>query len=199
MIDAFERICLQIDEEFDRNRRLHAARIQCRPGCTDCCQQLFQITEVEAAYISRGMKTLDAALQEELKARARPYLEERQKLVARTGEPEAWGSLPAPGTRLPCPALRGGVCAIYDFRPLICRKFGMPLYNPDKPGRVFACELNFRDGEEIHDPHLIQIQTGIHQRWKAVEQDYNDATRPRDAEPLTVARAILEDFSRRLD
>ena len=71
----------------------------------------------------------------------------------------------------------------------------MPLYNPDKPGRVFACELNFRDGEEIQDPELIQIQTGIHQGWKARQRDYNKEGKPRDAEPLTVARAILEDFS----
>ena len=71
----------------------------------------------------------------------------------------------------------------------------MPLCNPDKPGRVFACELNFKDGDEISDSHLIQIQTGIHERWKQVQADYNDAGGMRDPKPFTVARAILEDFS----
>lgn len=195
VIGRFLEICNAVDQEFARNRSLYGERIQCRPGCYDCCGQLFQITELEAACISRGFKGLDPAVRERLAARARPYLEERGKLVAARGEPEAWGSLPPVGTRLPCPALEDGVCRIYEFRPLICRKFGIPLYNPDKPDRVFACELNFQDGEAIDDPQLVQIQTGIHEQWRQVQRDYNDAGKRRDPEPITVARAILEDFS----
>ena len=58
-------------------------------------------------------------------------------------------SLPPPGLRLACPALEDGACQIYENRPLMCRKYGMPLYNPQKPEQVFACELNFKPGEEI--------------------------------------------------
>ena len=195
LIGSYRRICALVEEEFARNRRLHGARIQCRPGCSDCCHQLFQITEIEAAYISQGVRAMSAEARLELVVRAKPYLEARRNLVAVAGEQEAWGSLPAAGTRLPCPALQGGVCQIYEHRPLICRKFGMPLYNPDKPGRVFACELNFKDGEEIVDSGLIQIQTGIHADWKHLQGEYNSRGLRREAEPLTVARAILEDFS----
>jgi len=44
------------------------------------------------------------------------------------------------------------------------------------------------------DGELVQIQTGIHQEWKQLQSDYNDAGLTRDVEPLTVARALLEDF-----
>ncbi|HUQ90873.1 MAG TPA: YkgJ family cysteine cluster protein [Bryobacteraceae bacterium] len=194
-IDRYLEICRAVEEEFARNRRLHGPRIQCRAGCSDCCHQLFQITEVEAARISAGVRTLPADVKNRLAGKAKPYLAAREKLVSRTGEPEAWGSLPVEGTRLACPALEDGACEIYEYRPLICRKFGIPLYNPDKPGRVFACELNFRDGEEIEDGQLIQIQTGIHESWKEVQKDYNDGGGFRDSKPITVARAIAEDFS----
>ena len=123
--------------------------------------------------------------------RARSYMDERRRLVASSGEPEAWGSLPPPGARLACPALDDGICTIYDCRPLICRRFGMPIYNPDRPGRVFACELNFEDGQAIDDPDLVQIQTAIHEDWKQLQADYNQSGGHRDAEPITVARAIL--------
>jgi Fe-S-cluster containining protein len=195
MIGRYLEICNAFEEEFQRNRALHGGRIHCRAGCSDCCHQLFQITEVEAVYISEGVSQLPAAAREALRAKAITYLASRRALVTVKGEPEAWGSLPPPGTRLPCPALENGVCRIYEHRPLICRKFGIPLYNPDRPGRVYACELNFGDGEEIVDGRLVQIQTGIHQEWKQLQSDYNDAGLPRDAEPLTVARAILEVFS----
>jgi Fe-S-cluster containining protein len=191
----YSAISNEVEEEFARNRRLHGGRIQCRPGCTDCCHQLFQITEIEAASISRAVTTLPGDLQARLRERAREYLTRRTQLVAATGEPEAWGSLPPPGTRLLCPALEDGACQIYASRPLICRKFGMPLFNPDRPGRVFACELNFREGDEIEDAQLIQIQTGIHQRWKQLQGAYNAMGLPRETEPISVARAIVEDFS----
>ena len=181
------------DDEFARNRRLHGERIHCRAGCSDCCGQLFQITEPEAAMVWHGIAELPPETAGRIRARARQYMGDREDLVRRNGEPsEAWGSLPPPGSRLACPALEDGVCQIYSHRPLICRKFGVPLWNPDRPGRVYACELNFREGEAIEDPDLIQIQTGLHTRWKRVQSEYNERGGERDSKPITIARAILE-------
>ncbi len=188
-------ICNQVAAEFQRNVALYGERIHCRQGCTQCCYQLFQITEIEAAVISRAVKAMPAAERDDLRARSRDYLPQREEIMRRHGLIEAWGKLPPEGTRLACPALAGdGACRIYEHRPLICRKFGMPLYNPQRPGQVFACELNFSSGEEIADGQLVQIQTGIYDRWKRAQEDYNAAGGRRDDRPITVARAILEDF-----
>jgi hypothetical protein len=67
----------------------------------------------------------------------------------------------------------------------------MPLYNPDKPERIFACELNFKDGEEIDDPALIPAQTGIHEAWKSLQAEFNESSPARHNGTLTVAHAIL--------
>lgn len=145
--------------------------------------------------ISRAVQAMPEGEREDLRTRARAYLPQREAIVKSHGMIEAWGKLPPEGTRLACPALGDdGACRIYEHRPLVCRKFGMPLYNPQKPGQVFACELNFAAGEEIADDRLVQIQTGIYERWKAVQQDYNRAGGRRDERPVTVARALLEDF-----
>jgi Fe-S-cluster containining protein len=187
--------CTRVAQEFNRNVGLHGARIHCCRGCSDCCHHLFQITEIEAAAISGAVKQLPEPERADLQARARAYLPRREEIMRRHGVVEAWGRLPPEGTRLACPALADdGSCRIYGCRPLICRKFGIPLYNPQKPGRVFACELNFAAGEEIDDPHLVQVQTSIHEEWKAVQDDYNQAGGRRDEAPITVARALLEDF-----
>ena len=191
-MDGYSAIRAAWDREFQRNRNLHGSRIQCRSGCSDCCHQLFQITEIEAAEIARGVATLPPERSHALAGRSRQYAERRREITAIGGEPEAWGSLPPPGARLACPALgEDGACTIYEFRPLICRKFGVPLWNPDRPGRVWACELNFRPGEEIEDGELIQIHTGLHQAWKQTQASDNTAGGYRDPEPRTVARAIL--------
>lgn len=194
MTESYQDLTAAWESEFSRNRGLHGDRIHCRAGCSDCCSQLFQITEPEAAVIATGMKALEPEAADRIRNRANQYLADREVLVSRQGEPEAWGSLPPAGSRLPCPALESGVCQIYPYRPMICRKFGIPLWNPDRPGRVYACELNFRDGEAIEDPELIQIQTGLHGRWKRLQAEYNLQGGPRDLQPITIARAILEDL-----
>jgi Fe-S-cluster containining protein len=194
MLTRYKDLCAAWDAEFQRNREIYGARLRCGPGCSDCCHQLFQITEIEAGVIRSGVNTLPVEQREVLLARARAYLPARQALSSRIGVTEAWGSLPPQGARLACPALIDGICAIYEHRPLICRKFGIPLYHPARPNRVAACELNFRDGDEIVDGGLIQIHTRLHQQALEMQAYYNDAGGMRDPEPITVARAILEDF-----
>lgn len=192
--NEYLKVAAEWEAEFARNKQLYGEKMQCRRGCTDCCHHLFQITEVEAAYISREVKELPTDVRERMGERARQYVKDREKLLAEKDVPDAWGSLPPPGMRLACPALEGGACQIYSHRPLICRKYGMPLYNPQKADRLFACELNFRPGEEIEAPDLVQIQTSIHNHWAEIQAEYNQRSGRRDTKPLTVARAILEDF-----
>ncbi len=157
--DEYLKVAAEWEAEFERNERKFGERIHCRRGCTDCCHHPFLTTELEAAYVSRGVKELPPEVQERLKQRARQYIRDREELLAERDVPDAWGSLPPPGMRLACPALEDGACRIYAHRPLICRKYGIPLYNPQKPDRLFACELNFKPGEEIEVTELVQIQT----------------------------------------
>jgi hypothetical protein len=70
----------------------------------------------------------------------------------------------------------------------------MPLYNPQKPDQVFACELNFKPGEEIVDSQLIQIHTELYHNAVEVQAEYNRQGGRRDTKPINVAGAILEDF-----
>ena len=155
---------------------------------------IFHITEVEAAEVSRGVKDLPAETRNRLAENARAYLPARDELMRRHGFIQAWGSLPRPETRLACPALVEGACALYEHRPLICRKFGMPLHHPEQPGRIFACELNFRTGEAFEDPGLVQIQTGLAEDWNRLQTDYDRDDGTRDELPISVAHAILKDY-----
>jgi Fe-S-cluster containining protein len=193
-ISQFLEIAAEWESEFARNKKEYGERIHCRRGCTDCCSQMFQITEIEAAYISQAVKRFPPNDRENLRERALQYEAQRERILTNRNVPDAWGSLPPPGLRLACPALEDGACRIYEHRPLICRKYGIPLYNPRKPNQLFACELNFSPGEELEVTELVQIQTGIQERWGEVQAEYNKRGGNRDPEPITVARAILEDF-----
>ncbi len=193
-VERYQQACWRVSEEFRRNQKLHRGRIHCKPGCTDCCHHLFQISEIEAARVSGFVKKLSGSARTLLEERARRYRDARDATMRRYGFIDARGNLPSPETRLACPALIEGRCWLYDARPLICRKYGMPLVDPREPGRVFACELNFRPGEQIHDPKLVEIQTGLAESWSKVQRDFDHAGGRRHDLPISVADAILEDF-----
>jgi len=192
----YEEYKAAVDGEFRRNRRLHGRKIHCARGCSDCCRQIFSITELEAAAISRLAKTLPPATRLVLEANARSYKPKRKELLKQHGYIRAWGQLPQPETRLPCPALIDGSCAVYDQRPITCRKVGMPLYHPEQPTRIFACELNFRPGESYEDPHLVTIQSGIAEQWTKLQSEFDAGGGRRADEPLSVADALLDDCGR---
>lgn len=192
--DGYFSVSAAWNAEFERARKLHGAKIHCGKGCCECCSQMFRITEIEAAYISAGVKQLPEGRRVELRAKAREYQARREELLACNQLSDEWDTPHHPGLRLPCPALENGACSIYEHRPMICRKYGIPLFNPRKPERIFACELNFKPGEEVADPDLVQIHTALHERWEDVQSRFNEQGGKRDPKPLTVARAILEDF-----
>jgi hypothetical protein len=112
----------------------YAAQVRCGPGCSDCCHQTFSVSAIEGALLREGLAALPASDRAEIRERA-----------------AAW----QPDRRDPCPVLGAdGRCRLYDHRPRICRKYGIPLWHPDRPPEVRCCPLNFRDMADI-DPGLI--------------------------------------------
>lgn len=63
-----------------------------------------------------------------------------------------------------CPLLVGGLCAIYEYRPFICRSHGLPLLSMGDDGwELSHCELNFtRDA-----PGFDQTNTLAHDRYNS--------------------------------
>jgi Fe-S-cluster containining protein len=152
-----------IQTEFDRNLELYGDKIQCRKGCSKCCSQIFRITLLDAWMISRHIKSLPIEQNEQLQQKAKQY---------KQGDS--------------CPALGNeGECTIYEARPVICRRFGMPIYDYKNPQSVHACELNFKDGDEITDVQLVPNQTEIGIRWDELKAEFGEGS-------TTIAEAIMK-------
>jgi Fe-S-cluster containining protein len=143
-----------IQAEFDRNLDIYGDKIQCRKGCSKCCSQIFRITKLDGWMITEHVKSLPEARRNELKQKAEEY----QQGMA-------------------CPALGlEGECTIYEARPVICRRFGMPIYDYKNPVNIHACELNFKDGDEITDNELIPNQTEIGTEWDKLKEEFGDGS-----------------------
>ena len=198
---TYEELLADVEREFDRVRNIFIERMQCRKGCSSCCTQLFSISAIEAAYISRAVKALGPQERSEMRRKALAYLaeltgaevdenqsiEDHSRLVRDTLDRLA-------GRRhIPCPALVDDACAIYSHRPIIARKFGIPLWNPKNPNVLQACELNFKPGEVIEAEGLVEPQVKLEYRWLELKNRVNEELGAPDV-AATVASAIVYDY-----
>lgn len=125
--------------------------IQCRAGCSECCHQTFAVSEVEGALLRAGLSVAPAATRAEIVARARTY-------VAGRGDP--------------CPALsEAGTCGLYEHRPRICRKYGIPLWHPERPHELKTCRLNFRGVADLDADLIVEPQAAWAADWISLREE----------------------------
>ncbi|MBI4854460.1 MAG: YkgJ family cysteine cluster protein [Acidobacteria bacterium] len=109
-------------------------QITCHLGCTGCCYQQLSLSQVEANFISKAIKTLPPPTQEKILFAAKA-------IKNNTSTTEA------------CPMLDNLACVIYEFRPVICRTHGFPIsFKDDETEETFldVCPLNFsEEGESV--------------------------------------------------
>ena len=99
---------------------------------------------------------------------------------------------------IPCPALVDDACIIYDHRPIIARKWGIPIWNPRKPDVLQACELNFEAGEAIVGDGLVEPQVELEYRWLMFKEKVGEDLDLPDV-VATVASAVIFDYERELE
>ena len=203
---TYEELLKDVGREFERVRNIFIDRMQCRKGCSSCCSQLFSISAIEAAYISSAVKQLEPGPREEMREKARTYLQELTGVeIDATLTIEQHSEVVKPALEaligryyIPCPALKDDACTIYDHRPIIARKFGIPLWNPSKPNILQACELNFKPGEVIEGEGLVEPQVELAYRWLEFKTKVHEELDLPDV-VATVASAILFDYEALLE
>ncbi len=152
IVRHYKTLLTEVDEWFSRCKESFEGQIHCVAGCAACCRGLFDISLLDAFLLQTGFKQLPAELQETVRARAEKRLRQLQTDWPGFQHPyllnhlpdELWTEMPE-DDRTPCPLLgEGGVCLVYEYRPMICRTHGLP--NVDDSGESFSdlyCTLNF--------------------------------------------------------
>ncbi len=150
-----EELADTIDTDFAIIQARRGACMECKAGCSDCCRARLSITRVEEHLFRRGVARLSVHEQRELRRRAQDS--EREM----------------------CPALDDeGRCQLYEWRPLICRSFGVPLRHRSEvvlvnPPVIDVCDLNFVDMPLTALPAAdVLEQTELDGELKAIDDAY---------------------------
>jgi hypothetical protein len=142
-------------------------------GCTDnCCLSFFQHhTYVEWAYMWEGLNALPAERLEEIRDKAREYVEQAQAALSRGERPH-----------LMCPLnladQKQGICGLYGHRLMICRMHGVPneLIRPDGRGVRFPgcdrCQELTASMEADGASVPVVDRTGLYKDLVALEMQF---------------------------
>ncbi len=129
----YEQLMQGVDKIFQRMSNDYPGEVKCSNGCTDCCFALFDLTLVEALYLNRqfqelGQDVKNMILVEADKADRKTHKIKRKLFKAHEGGASEEEILKSAGQeRVQCPLLVEDRCVLYEFRPLTCRLYGLPM------------------------------------------------------------------------
>jgi Fe-S-cluster containining protein len=152
-----------VDAAFTDAARRSGDWLVCRPGCTQCCHGVFEITLLDAERLRHGMQELrqrDPERAARVQARATDAI---ARLSADFPGDVETGLLDNDDEAFerfaddePCPALdpTTGTCDVYAARPITCRVFGPPL---KQEGGIAVCELCYHGAtdEEVSRCEMV--------------------------------------------
>lgn len=118
--DYYHRAIETLDKQASLLQDEFQPYLQCKKGCSSCCKNTqFKIRYIEALQLAEGFATLPAG---------------KQQAVVENIERESSD----------CPFLLDNCCSVYDYRPVLCRAFGLLIQIGEMLG---TCDLNFRNAK----------------------------------------------------
>lgn len=198
---SYESLAQKADEAFSRLKSSYPEEMVCKPGCTDCCFALFDLTLVEAMYINyRFNATFSEEAREPLLEKAnqadrRIYKLKRQAFKkAENGVDQTQVVEDMAKERIRCPLLNdSNLCDLYEYRPIACRIYGAPL---SIAGQGRTCGLTgFLPGsryttinmDALHD-QLLKISTEMVKEMGSRHVKMGDVLVP-------VSMALITDYN----
>jgi Fe-S-cluster containining protein len=120
---------------FERANASLLGDLPCRRGCAHCCVGIFPVTLLDEQVIQHGLNALSDSQRKRIVETAAAQVLQltavmpqllRNRYVDHWPERECEQVIEE-HSHWPCPALESdGGCAIYHFRPLVCRSMGIP-------------------------------------------------------------------------
>jgi Fe-S-cluster containining protein len=171
-----------VDAALDSAAARSGKHLACRPGCSQCCYGVFEISALDAARLREGLQATEpgvaARIRERIAAAKKklgPFFPGDATTGVLTGTAdeielfEEWAHAEA------CPVLdpETQTCDLYAHRPILCRTFGPPIRNDaeDASAGLAICELCFTEASEA-EIAAAEMDSSFRAVQEKLEADY---------------------------
>jgi Fe-S-cluster containining protein len=185
------------DRLFDSVAQAHSELMACKPGCDDCCSVYFELSLLEAFYISGMFQAeLWASARERVLQRAdkvAPLFEEAKILLERiaqeSSKDEEQLHEAASRLKIQCPLNEDKGCMLYEHRPVTCRTYGTPQ---KIGGRIVSCpRAGFRQGKRYVTVDVNKIQQTLSEYSRDFLKDLAGVSLPEPPGPRFSMPVVL--------
>jgi len=196
----YERLLASVDDLFERVRAQCGEAVTCRPGCSDCCHAVFDISLVEALYINHKFNQDFQGLERQAVLDRADEAERKQVKLARKAFKRSESGVQAEDVleevakkRIRCPLLKADdTCELYHARPVTCRLYGVPMAMADQS---YTCGLSgFEPGKPYPTVNLERIRMALAELSQEIVDSLNTKLKF-DGMLVPVATALMTAFN----
>jgi Fe-S-cluster containining protein len=203
IFEEYESLVRKVDQAVGRVHTAYPAEVRCRPGCSDCCFAVFDLTLVEAFYLNAHFHwELSETLREKIIGRAetadRQFYQIKhrlQRMRLREGKPDQDLLQYLSEQRVRCPLLsEADGCEHYAFRPVTCRIYGIPAAIQGAP-RI--CGLaGFQPGMSYPTVNLDRVNEALFDLSRRLLQEagVEDPDQKLHGMVVPVSEALMTEF-----
>lgn len=200
--NEYEAVVEMADNAFVKVRASHAEYIKCKMHCADCCHALFDLTLIEALYLNHKVKEMfygekKSRLEEKANISDRAVFKLKKKAYKEfeNGKSEDEILKDMATKRLRCPLLsEEDKCDLYEFRPITCRLYGIPL---SIGGKGHTCGVSgFQEGEKYPSVNMDIIQKKLYEISDALMKSINSKYAKLSGILVPVSMAILNNYDK---
>ncbi|MDY0131730.1 MAG: YkgJ family cysteine cluster protein [Desulforegulaceae bacterium] len=198
---AYEELAKSVDKAFKKVADDFPKEVNCKPGCSDCCYALFDLTLIESLYINKKFREIytDDVKRHEIINRAVKADREIHRLKKKAFDEQKQGvsDIEIIGMmameRVRCPLLNeNNQCDLYDFRPLNCRAYGVPT---ETGGTSHICgRTGFVQGEKYPAIKMDKLYEFLYQISNELVKNMNTKFTRMGDMLIPLSMAIMTDF-----
>ena len=132
----YEQFLKELDKRIAKYFKEHADFIQCKAGCSACCEKGdYPISDIELEYLMQGYIKLENSIKK--------AVQENIKNMEKGGA---------------CPFLINKRCAVYRYRPIICRVHGLAYLCRGNTVKVPYCVHSGKNYAQVYKNGEICIK-----------------------------------------
>ncbi|CCO25150.1 YkgJ family cysteine cluster protein [Maridesulfovibrio hydrothermalis] len=201
IFEKYEALVAEVDKAFDKIAEQTEDGIKCGKGCSDCCHALFDLTLVEALYLNRkfnemykGLGRSEIMHEADVADRLIHKVKRRAFKASQSGVPASEILKEVSLARVKCPLLlKDNLCAVYDFRPLTCRIYGVPM---NIGGKAHSCQKSgFAPGKSYPAINMDTLQSKLMELSEEMAASINSSLKELPDVIVPVSMALVTDYT----
>jgi Fe-S-cluster containining protein len=167
LFSEYEMFARKADILFKTVQEKYPSSVRCRIHCCDCCNAVFGVFPIEAAFINYHFNRLERKTRRDILRRAEKAENEmlKAKDTLKIFDEDPKMKVYGLGKqRVRCPFLGDKEeCVFYETRPIICRIYGVPYsLRKEKKEHAYVCSISgFEEKASYPTVKLDKIYTEL--------------------------------------